>query len=232
MKLCGKANLQVLCPEESYDHPIFSLAPTFSVEKSPGLEKASGFMAMISSQLFPYFLYGPFTSDQTVSPAFTAWYWSCWLLTSTDCMPASASGLVSVACVVSGATTVNASANTTGSIFWDVGTFLSSSGLYCDPRFADVATGDYRLELNRDNIVRWLRDVENITRWQADYSEMARRTAREKDVLCVDLRAAFPREPSELEEYLCEDGIHPNKKGHKLIAEAIENHIHSKNITF
>ena len=71
--------------------------------------------------------------------------------------------------------------------------------------------------LNRDNIVRWLGDVENITRWQADYSEMARRTAREKDVLCVDLRAAFPREPSELEEYLCEDGIHPSRLGQGLI---------------
>ena len=71
--------------------------------------------------------------------------------------------------------------------------------------------------LSRDNIVRWLRDVENITRWQADYSEMARRTAREKDVLCVDLRAAFPREPSELEEYLCEDGIHPSRLGQGLI---------------
>ena len=71
--------------------------------------------------------------------------------------------------------------------------------------------------LNRDNIVHWLRDVENITRWQADYSEMARRTAREKDVLCVDLRAAFPREPSELEEYLCEDGIHPSRLGQGLI---------------
>ena len=71
--------------------------------------------------------------------------------------------------------------------------------------------------LNRDNIVRWLGDVENITRWQADYSEMARRTAREKDVLCVDLRAAFPREPSELEEYLCDDGIHPSRLGQGLI---------------
>ena len=71
--------------------------------------------------------------------------------------------------------------------------------------------------LNRDNIVRWLGDVENITRWQADYSEMARRTAREKDVLCVDLRAAFPREPSELEKYLCEDGIHPSRLGQGLI---------------
>ena len=30
-------------------------------------------------------------------------------------------------------------------------------------------------------------------------------------------RAAFPREPSELEEYLCEDGIHPSRLGQGLI---------------
>ena len=65
---------------------------------------------------------------------------------SLSSMPVAVSGLSVLGnCVVSGATTVNASANTTGSIFWDVGTFLSSSVLYCDPRFADVATGDYRL---------------------------------------------------------------------------------------
>ena len=74
-----------------------------------------------------------------------------------------------------------------------------------------------RAGLNRDNIVRWLGDVENITRWQAEYSEMARRIAREKNVMCVDLRAAFPREAPELEKHLCEDGIHPSRLGQALI---------------
>lgn len=32
--------------------------------------------------------------------------------------------------------------------------------------------------------------------------------------------------------YLCDDGIHPNEKGHKLIAEAIKQHIRNKEIVF
>ena len=32
--------------------------------------------------------------------------------------------------------------------------------------------------------------------------------------------------------FLCEDGIHPNEEGHKLIAEAIKQHIRNKEIVF
>lgn len=33
-------------------------------------------------------------------------------------------------------------------------------------------------------------------------------------------------------DYLCDDGIHPNERGHELIAEAIMQHIARKNIVF
>ena len=75
--------------------------------------------------------------------------------------------------------------------------------------------------LDRCSIVRWLGDVERISRWQADYSELARDTAREAGVRCVDLRAAFPREQAALERLLCEDGIHPSRLGQRLIFHAL-----------
>ena len=75
--------------------------------------------------------------------------------------------------------------------------------------------------LDRDNIVRWLGDVEHISRWQEDYSEMAREAARAEGVRCVDLRSAFPREPGTLAKYLCEDGIHPSRLGQRLIFHAL-----------
>ena len=33
-------------------------------------------------------------------------------------------------------------------------------------------------------------------------------------------------------QYLCNDGIHPNEEGHKLIAEAIKRHVDDRNIEF
>ena len=67
--------------------------------------------------------------------------------------------------------------------------------------------------LNRDNIVRWLGDVEHIYRWQESYSGMVERLAREENVPLVDLRSAFLRP----EALLCADGIHPSMQGQDLI---------------
>jgi lysophospholipase L1-like esterase len=35
----------------------------------------------------------------------------------------------------------------------------------------------------------------------------------------LDLRSVFPASGPELEQYLCQDGIHPNKLGQKLMYE-------------
>jgi len=39
-------------------------------------------------------------------------------------------------------------------------------------------------------------------------------------------------EKKDYARYLCSDGIHPNVKGHKLIADAITAHVRRKNIEF
>ena len=75
--------------------------------------------------------------------------------------------------------------------------------------------------LNRDNIVRWLGDVEHIYRWQESYSGMVERLAREEGVPLIDLRGAFLRDSRRPEALLCADGIHPSTEGQGLIFETL-----------
>lgn len=75
--------------------------------------------------------------------------------------------------------------------------------------------------LSRDNILHWLGDVEAISRWQEKYSVLARKVAEEEQVDLIDLRSAFASDGSPLEDLLCEDGIHPSRKGQKIIYRTI-----------
>ncbi len=67
--------------------------------------------------------------------------------------------------------------------------------------------------LSRENILRWLGDVEAISRWQEQYSAMTERLAREKGAPLIDLRGAFPAGGDALAELTCADGIHPSRAG-------------------
>lgn len=76
--------------------------------------------------------------------------------------------------------------------------------------------------LNRDNILRFLGGDVNFTyRWHEHYNIALFELARSLDVPMVDITSPFLKHTN-YEEYLCSDGIHPNEKGHKMIAEAIE----------
>lgn len=75
--------------------------------------------------------------------------------------------------------------------------------------------------LNADNILRFLGDIEHIYRWQAMYSAAVVLLAKAYRVPVIDIRAAFLL-TEDYRAYLCKDGIHPNEKGHALIAQAIE----------
>lgn len=86
--------------------------------------------------------------------------------------------------------------------------------------------------LSGENIMKWMRNDDHyITNWHERYNIEVFKLAIANEVPVIDITSIF-LEKKNYSYYLCEDGIHPNKKGHKLIAEAIENHIHSKNITF
>ena len=75
--------------------------------------------------------------------------------------------------------------------------------------------------LSRENIVRWLGDVEHIYRWQESYSGMVDRLAREERVPVIDLRGAFLRDQRRPDALLCADGIHPSMQGQSLIFETL-----------
>ena len=73
---------------------------------------------------------------------------------------------------------------------------------------------------SRENILRYLGDVEHIFRWQDGYAECVRSVAKELGVRLVDVRSRM-LESGRLAELICVDGIHPNAAGHALIYEAI-----------
>ncbi len=75
--------------------------------------------------------------------------------------------------------------------------------------------------LSRENILRWLGDVEAISRWQKKYSAMTERLARETGTHLIDLRGAFPAEGDALAALLCADGIHPSRRGQGRIWERL-----------
>ena len=72
--------------------------------------------------------------------------------------------------------------------------------------------------LNKENILRWLDGINTIYRFQEYYSRTVEEIARNTGAMLVDLRGAFLKERY-LGCYLCEDGIHPNTEGQRLITQ-------------
>ena len=72
--------------------------------------------------------------------------------------------------------------------------------------------------LNKKNILGWLGDVNAIYRYQERYSRTAEEIAKNTGAMLVDLRGVFLKQRY-LGRFLCEDGIHPNTEGQRLITE-------------
>lgn len=72
----------------------------------------------------------------------------------------------------------------------------------------------------RRNILTWLGDVEQIYRWHETYNDKIIEIAQRTATPLIDVRARFLAQP-DYSEYLSGDGIHPNEKGHLLIAGKI-----------
>lgn len=75
--------------------------------------------------------------------------------------------------------------------------------------------------LSRENILKWLGDVQMIYRFQELYSSAAVKIARETNTPLIDVRSAFLDKHS-FKDLICEDGIHPNQQGHELIKQECE----------
>ena len=82
--------------------------------------------------------------------------------------------------------------------------------------FAWVSRG-----LNADAILAFLGDVQHIYRWQERYAVAVRDVAARTGCRLLDLRDAF-LDVRSIGDYFCLDGIHPNARGHVLLAETAE----------
>jgi len=75
--------------------------------------------------------------------------------------------------------------------------------------------------LNRQRILDWLGgDIEYIGRWHEMYNMAVCSLGALKRVPVIDITTPFLLQKN-YRDYLCSDGIHPNEKGHALIADTI-----------
>lgn len=73
--------------------------------------------------------------------------------------------------------------------------------------------------LDAQAILRYLGDVHHVYRWQEQYALAVHKVARLARCQLFDLRAWFLKD-RKLATLFCIDGMHPNAKGHRIIAEA------------
>ena len=71
--------------------------------------------------------------------------------------------------------------------------------------------------LSRENILLWLGDVEQIYRWQEKYNRAIERVAYNTRTPLLDVRGAFLNIRN-YADCLCEDGMHLNEQGHRMMA--------------
>ncbi|WHH61103.1 SGNH/GDSL hydrolase family protein [Petroclostridium sp. X23] len=78
--------------------------------------------------------------------------------------------------------------------------------------------------LAKVNVLKWLGSVTKIYWWQERYNSVIIKIAEETHTKWIDVRGAFLQQP-DFTKFLCVDGIHPNKEGHKIIADKIIDYI-------
>lgn len=81
--------------------------------------------------------------------------------------------------------------------------------------------------VSQKNILQWLGDKEKLFTWQASYSQMINEIAKETKTILIDVRSEFLKY-EDYSKFLCIDGIHPNVKGHLLIANFLIKFINEK----
>lgn len=85
-------------------------------------------------------------------------------------------------------------------------------------------------EQARSNILQFIGSVSHIYAWHERYNAAVLRVAEETKTRLIDIRSAF-LEKEDYTTLICRDGIHPNKDGHKVIAEKILRYIQSNYAT-
>lgn len=86
--------------------------------------------------------------------------------------------------------------------------------------------------LNKDNIMKWMNyNPYFLTNWHERYNIEVFKLAINNNISIIDITSKF-LEQKDYSMFICEDGIHPNEEGHKIIAETIKEHIEKKQIKF
>lgn len=84
--------------------------------------------------------------------------------------------------------------------------------------------------LNKENILKWMQgNKQFIANWHERYNIETFKIAIDNNVRIIDITSKF-LEYKNYSVFLCDDGIHPNEEGHKIIASAIKEFINSKKI--
>ncbi len=84
-------------------------------------------------------------------------------------------------------------------------------------------------EQAKNNILKFLGSVSRIYSWHERYNAAILRVAEETKTRLIDIRSAFLQKEN-YSSLICDDGIHPNKEGHRVIAEKILHYIQSNYI--
>ncbi len=84
--------------------------------------------------------------------------------------------------------------------------------------------------LSKENIRKWMHgDKQLITNWHERYNIEVFKLATGYAVPIIDITSVFLEERN-YTRFLCDDGIHPNEEGHRLIANTIIAYVKKKNI--
>lgn len=80
--------------------------------------------------------------------------------------------------------------------------------------------------LAQSRILKWLGSVPEIYYWQERYSSVITKVAEDTHTKLIDVRSAFLKYP-DFTKLICRDGMHPNREGHKVIADKIIDYINA-----
>lgn len=78
--------------------------------------------------------------------------------------------------------------------------------------------------LDNEAVLKWLGGTtETIYLWHESYNDAVEEMAARRGLPLVDIRSVFLQQPNVC-DFMCEDGIHPNSKGHQLISDVLESY--------
>lgn len=99
---------------------------------------------------------------------------------------------------------------------------LSLPPILSNPYFSFLSR--FMSDDQKKNVIDWLGgDTGIIARWHECYNRALFMIASDSDTPIIDITTPFDTFRGDISSLYCADGIHPNDRGHKLIASTIIN---------